>query len=386
MARFNEISRIENETFLSCPQLKYIALQHNRISDIHPRAFYGLDNLEILYLDYNKVTALPPNLLDYLPNLLQFSMAYNNLTSIPDNLFIKNEKLETLNLEHNLLTSFGDEQFVSLPHLEHVQLAFNNLSELDLSACKSGEINVDNNNLSEIQLNKWTKIVSAWENPVKKLVLHEHYGTGHTYNFSFNDVSEIVFFVHEQCCSVENLENFYILTLSFGDLSEKKLNVVDWNCKFRKNIKYDSDKGYITNNVCVKNGSKILGKDSRINIFETSTSEPQTSTESFKVNSVSDTTTELSTTELLKTTSISTIEPTKSPEPTEQSTFYKFLHPSSTTPEASIDSDEYTANIEEFTTTESSETATEKGVWKTLKKKVGGLKSSVVSKWNTWVG
>lgn len=391
MAKFNEISKLESETFSSCPQLKYIVLQHNRINDIHPRAFYGLNHLEILYLDYNRVTALPSNLLDYLPNLVHFSMAYNNLSSIPDNLFMKNEKLEALNLGHNLLTSFDDEQFASLRHLEHVQLAFNNLSELDLSACKSIEINVDNNNLREIQLNKWTKIVSAWENPVKKLVLHEHYGTGRTYNFSFNDVSEIVFFVHEQCCSVENLENFYILTLSFGDLSEKKLNSNEWNCKFRKTIGYESDKGYITNNVCVKDVNLIanLSTMSRTNVLETST-EPHTSTESIKITSEPHRSTEsiktilelqttsLSMTKLYKVTSASSVEPNIIPESTEQSMKNEKQITSSTI-EPYID-------IDEFTTGQSSETTTEKGVWKTLTKKVGGLKSSVVNKWNSWVG
>jgi len=385
LAKFNEISKLESETFSSCPQLRYIVLQHNRINDIHPRAFYGLNHLEILYLDYNRVIVLPSNLLDYLPNLMHFSMTYNNLSSIPDNLFMNNEKLETLNLGHNLLTSFDDEQFASLRHLEHVQLAFNNLSELDLSACKSIEINVDNNNLREIQLNKWTKIVSAWENPVKKLVLHEHYGTGRTYNFSFNDVSEIVFFVHEQCCSLENLENFYILTLSFGDLSEKNLNTNEWNCKFRKTIGYESDKGYITNNVCVKDQIANLSTKSRTNVLETSTSESHTSTESIKVTSESQIAS-FSTTELYKVTSTSSIETTISPESSEQSTENDEQVTSSTTQEPYINSDEFSANIDEFTTGESSETTTEKGVWKTLKKKVGGLKSSVVNKWNSWVG
>ncbi|CAG9803059.1 unnamed protein product [Chironomus riparius] len=384
LARFNEISRIESETFSSSPQLKYIVLQQNRISDIHPRAFYGLNHLEILYLDYNRVTALPSNLLDYLPNLLHFSMTYNNLSSIPDNLFIKNEKLETLNLGHNLLTSFDDEQFRRLPNLERVQLDFNNLSQLDLSACKSVEVNIDNNNLSEIQLNKWTKTVSAWENPVKKLVLHEHYGTGRTYNFTFNDVSEIVFFVHEHCCSVENLENFYILTLSFGDLSEKKLNAKNWKCKFRKNIGYETDKGYITNNVCVKDEDQILSLKSRTNVLEESTFESIIVESSTKT--ISESQTKPSTTEQYKITSTSSMELTISPETTEQSIQYVSHETSSTTQEPALDTDEMLANIEEFTTTESSETATEKGVWKSLKKKVGGLKTSVVSKWNTWVG
>lgn len=330
MARSNELSELESETFSSSSQLKLIVLQHNRISFIHSRAFYGLNNLEVLVLDHNQLKSLPESLLEYTPNLLYFSVAYNNLTSIPDDLFTMTKNLESLNLGHNLLTSFDDEQFHELAHLELVQLDHNKLSELNLVACRAAEIHIDNNELSEIELNKWTKVVTAWGNPVKKFILHEHYGTSRSYNFSFHNVSEIVFFVHEHCCSVENLENFYILTMSFGDLSEKNLDVNDWNCMFRRNVGYQSDKGYVTNNVCERNEMSI--KKLSLN--------SQTST-------------------------------TNSP----------MFVPGFNT-ESAETTDEYSAVVEESTT----EPSAKKGLWKSLKKKVGGWRSNVVNKWNSWVG
>lgn len=327
LAKFNELTSLESETFSLCPQLKFIVLQHNQISSIHSRAFYGLNNLEALYLDHNRMTALPTNTLEHLPKLLHFSMSFNNLTTLPDDLFMHNEKLETLNLEHNLLTSFNDEQFHNLPYLERVQLNHNNLSELNLFACKSAEINVERNRLREIQLNKWTQVVTAWDNPVEKVVLHEHYGTGRAYNFSFSDVKEIVFYVHEHCCSIENLENFYILTLSFGDLSNKNLDVNDWDCKFKKNIGYNSDKGYVTNNVCVRNEEVKTVTAAFVPTTEKSMFSPEFNTEIYS-------------------------------------------------------EDEQTAIVEEFSTTESYENKTEKGYWKSFKSKVG----NAVSKLKSWAG
>jgi hypothetical protein len=106
--------------------------------------------------------------------------------------------------------------------------------------------------LEVIELNKWTRVVSAWGNPVKKLILHEHYGAGRSYNFSFAEVNEIVFFVHEHCCTVENLENFNILVSSFGDLSTKNLNTNEWMCIYLKNIGYETPNGFVVNDVCTK--------------------------------------------------------------------------------------------------------------------------------------
>lgn len=168
-------------------------MQYNQISWIDSKAFEGLNNLEALYLDYNKISALPSGMLGPVPALVHFSAAYNNMTGVPDNLFGNNEKLETMNFGHNLLTSFDDKQFEFLPNLERVQLDHNKFTKLDLRTCKSTEVVVDKNELELLELNKWTRFVSAWGNPVKTVILHEHYGTGRHYNFSFALVSEITF-------------------------------------------------------------------------------------------------------------------------------------------------------------------------------------------------
>lgn len=356
LARFNGISSLESETFLQAPKLKFILLQFNQISYIHPQTFKGLDVLEVLYLDDNRITTLSEYTLHYLPNLLHFSMSFNSLTRIPNELFMKTTRLETLNLGHNMLQHFNDTQFNYLPNLERVHLDHNNLMKLDLVGCKSSEIKVDENNLEVIELNKWTKKISARGNPVKKLILHEHYGAGRYYNFSFKEVSEIIFFVHEHCCNAENLENFELLTQAFGDLSQKDLKIDEWICVFLKSVGYETSNGFVINNVCTKmNGmpptrivSSFTGK---INEVLSNNDSQSNLTATLRSNgAIFDKT--------------------------------KFDYDSTI-------KDFEQANVEEIivaNTTESYETTAKKGLWKTIKNKASGLKESVVRKWENWIG
>lgn len=387
LARFNQIEELKNGIFTSCPQLKYIVLQYNLISRIDSKAFEGLNSLEAVYLDYNKITNLPAEVLDPLPSLLHFSVAYNNMTTLPDNLFKRNDKVETLNFGHNLLASFPDEQFENLPNLERVQLDHNKLRSLDLRTCKSTEIVIDKNEIETLELNKWTRFVSAWENPINKFVLHEHYGTGRNYNFSFSLVNEITFFVNENCCTTENLENFFILIQSFGDLNQKGFDVHDWRCKFLKTIGYETHNGFVVNNVC----NKIL------DIPATSFSPVEKSTEPF------DTTIARSTGRPLsgirnQEDIISSDEATPKPrESLEDSVSSILLSPNIFTglnietlneKRTTTEIPTATAYVEEIfpTTEESYEKKCEKGILKTVKTKVVGWKDKAVRKWNDWVG
>lgn len=383
LARFNEIERLEAETFAAAPLLKFIVLQHNRISSIDATAFYGLNNLEALYLDYNQMVSLPHKMLDFVPNLMHFSVAFNNLTATPDSLFSRTPILETINLGRNRLRVFNDKQFDSLPNLERVQLDHNQLQELDLVACKSTEINVDKNELRRIELGKFTRIVSAWDNPVEELVLHEHYGTGRAYNFSFARVNQIVFFVHELCCTVENLENFYILIQSFGDLNSKGFNVNDWSCTFDKTVGYDTSSGFVTNNVCRKVRNLVNVADTTTTLAPTT---PQTTTTTRRplttrryIQNIEDTifSGEVESREQL--------ENIGSARPPLFTSFEIAGMETSGRSRVEASTHEFEADVVE-STTEDYEKKAEKGLWKTIKKNASKLKNNVVRKWNDWVG
>lgn len=345
LARFNKITEIRTNTFINCLKLKYIVMQNNKISMIEKGALNGLKNLEALFLDYNQLITIPDELLYPVTNLQHFSMSNNKLSEIPENLFMKNEKLETLNLGHNFLTSFNDKQFEKMLHLEQFQINHNFLKKLNLKNCQSVEIIIDENELELIELNKWTRFTSAWNNPLKKLILHENYGTGRFYNFSFDFIDEIIFFVNENCCTLENLENFQILIHSFGDLNSKNFDVNEWNCKFEKTVEYETQNGNVLNNVCHRklessSTMKIIKKE-RESIEDTD-SQNQNIFVGMNIETLNETT---------------------------------------------FDPDiETKAIVVEVSTLVYDEIAVEKGIWKSMKKKVSGWKNKALKKWNDWTG
>ncbi|CAO1390442.1 unnamed protein product [Diamesa serratosioi] len=257
MARFNALTQLREETFVHCKSLKYIILQYNNISTIHANAFEGLTKLEGLYIDYNPIITITASILKPLTNLENFSAAHCKLKTIPNDMFMTNERIATLNLGNNELDYFNDEQFDNLPNLESIFLNDNKFKKLDLTYCKSTEINIERNQLEEIGLNKWNRLLTAWENPIRNFTIHEHYGVGRTYNFTFNAVNEITFFVNEECCTKENLETFSVMIQSFGDLSTKGFEIDDWTCQLLKSVGYQSKAGMVVNVVCKNNSPTV---------------------------------------------------------------------------------------------------------------------------------
>lgn len=319
LARFNQIKRIAARTFATCTKLEYIVMSHNSISQIEEHALEGLANLEAVFLDNNQLTSLPEKLLLPSENLQFFSMSNNKLIQIPDDFFTNSEKLLALNLADNLLTSFNEKQFEKLTNLEHLRLDHNLLNALNFNSCGAVEIIIDNNNLQELEVSKMTRYISANGNPFRRIILHEHYGS-RQYNFSFDLVNEIVFFVAEHCCTAESLENFQDLIHPFGDLAEKQLDVHDWECKFEKTVAYRNEENRtVFNDACKRR-----------------------STESATMT----TTMQNDLSEVEKTT-LSSAEPVESTNPPEMST------------------------------------TTEPGVWKAMKRRVAGWKNKAKSKLNS---
>lgn len=333
LARFNQITEIRANTFVTCPKLKYIVMQNNKISHVDKAALNGLTSLEALFLDHNQLITLPDEFLQPVANLVHFSMSHNQLNGIPDDFFVQSEKLETLNVGHNFLTFFNERQFDKMQHLEQVQLNHNKLKNISFKTCQSVEIIVDENDLEILELNKFTRFASAWKNPLKTLILHEAYGTGRFFNISTDFLDEITFFVNEDCCTIEYLEDFQTVIHSFGDLSRKNFTLNEWHCKFEKTVEYQSQNGRVLNNVCRRQINSLVIKSE-------------------------------------STTTKTDIE----------SIFAEF--------ETTIDPEtEEMANVVEISTsTLSYDEIVEKGIWKSMKRKVSGWKNRAMKKWNDWVG
>lgn len=412
MARFNSLTQLREETFVHCKSLKYIILQYNKISTIHPNAFDGLTKLEGLYIDYNPIITITGSILKPLTNLENFSAAHCNISTIPNDLFMTNERMSTLNLGNNELDYFNDEQFDNLPHLESIYFNDNKFKKLDLTYCKSTEINVERNQLEEIGLNKWNRLLTAWQNPIKNFTLHEHYGVGRTYNLTFDAVNEITFFVNEQCCTKENLETFGVMVQSFGDLSTKNFAVNDWTCQLLKSVGYQSQAGMVVNVVCKNNFPSLISSNEQ----PEATTAPETTlapvqlpattrkTSSGHINNVEDDFSGEENSEevisynnrVVSTTprqfnqdfTESTVKPRESMEdlakPAVDGLFTGInIETLDETRSTTVDP-LYAGDNQDMSTTESYEKKCEKGIVKVVKKKVGEWKDKAVKKWNSW--
>ncbi|CAO1385340.1 unnamed protein product [Diamesa tonsa] len=418
MARYNSLTQLREETFVHCKSLKYIILQYNNISIIHPNAFEGLTKLEGLYIDYNPIVTITGSILKPLTNLENFSAAYCKLNTIPDDMFSSNERMATLNLGNNELEYFNDEQFDNLPHLESIYFNDNKFKKLDLTYCKSTEINVERNQLEEIGLNKWNRLLTAWANPIKNFTLHEHYGVGRTYNFTFDAVDEITFFVNEQCCTKENLESFGVMVQSFGDLSTKNFEIHDWTCKLLKSVGYQSQAGMVVNVVCEKNSPSAANvnpayvrpvpevtsapevnfapKDANAPEYAFAPTELPTTTRKTSITNIrnaedSDSNSEEDDTSFYNRLTTPTIESTVKPresmedlaKPAGDSLFTGInIETLDETRSTTVDPSFYAGDDEYISTTESYEKKCEKGIIKVVKKKVVEWKDAAVRWWN----
>lgn len=359
LASLNGIQQIGREIFVHSKKLKIILLQFNQISYIHPNAFDGLTKLETLMLDYNLLTTLESKMLTSLRNLRKLSISNNKINSIPDDFFAYNENLVSLNFAHNEIAHFDGNNFKTMHYLEHFSVAYNHLKVIELTSCKSTVIDVENNELEVVSLNKWNKKFIGWENPIKKFAIHEHYGSGRKYNMSFAQVNEMRFFVHEKCCAKANLENFEIMTNSFGDLDQKEFKVEEWKCQLLKTLSYETLIGNVVNVDCV------IKLAVRSNL-------PAESAEAYREGSKE------SMEEQSKTIvddnflgmEIETLGDTRRPV---------IVDPDS----------EFEAHVREIhgTTTESYEQKCERGIFKRMKDSAKSWKNRMVTKWNNyWEG
>ena len=363
LASLNGIQQIGREIFVHSKKLKMIIFQFNQITYIHPNAFDGLTKLETLLLDYNLLTTLEDKMLSSLTSLRKLSISNNKITSIPENLFKNNEKLEFVSFGHNEIAHFGDNNFKTMNYLEFFSVAYNHLKVIDLTSCKSTVIDAESNELESVSLNKWNKKFIGWENPIRKFAIHEHYGSGRSYNMSFAQVNQMQFFVHEKCCAKENLESFEIMKNSFGDLEGKDFKVEQWKCQVLKTIAYQTKNGIVINVDCEKKMAL------RSNVLESREAFTEASKESITESSKE------SMEELNKAVEedfyvgleIETLENTRKPP--------------------SVDpNSEFDANVYEIsgTTTESYEQKCERGIFRRMKDSAKSWKDRMVNKWNNW--
>ncbi|XP_013084288.2 toll-like receptor 4 [Biomphalaria glabrata] len=102
----NNISTIQNRSFLSFVNLQKLVLSENRLSYISSAMLEGLENLKSLYLSRNKIRVLNANTFANLINLELLDLSKNqlnyNVRSIPTLVFEKLTHLQQLYLQGNV--------------------------------------------------------------------------------------------------------------------------------------------------------------------------------------------------------------------------------------------------------------------------------------------
>jgi Leucine rich repeat len=101
----NNISRIENGTFIGQSQLEFIEAMDNRIEVIEEGALEGLENLFGLTLIGNRISVLAPRVFYPLVNVVYIDLERNLIERIEDDTFAENPELITLYLEFNQINA-----------------------------------------------------------------------------------------------------------------------------------------------------------------------------------------------------------------------------------------------------------------------------------------
>lgn len=197
----------------------YLDLGFQRLRYIDKQFYCKFINLRKLYIDHNNLTFLPDEI--YLPNLTVLNCSCNKLKKIP---FFP--KLTFLNLSYNQVTScsqYNDSNLTyldcsynpglnvnfNLPLANHLYITNNELLAIDLnylpallyldcsfnqlSNCVGYsetlvELNIQNNNITDLQVFENLKVLSAENNKLSQLL---SYPKVKWINVSFNNIYQI---------------------------------------------------------------------------------------------------------------------------------------------------------------------------------------------------
>lgn len=108
--KYNEITKIPDETFSNCLNIDFIDLSNNKITEINEKSFHKLNKLTDLQLDSNLIATIHP-------------LAFQS-----------NSKLTTLSLYNNKIIKIYSGTFQNLPLLDRLWLSHNQISQISPEA------------------------------------------------------------------------------------------------------------------------------------------------------------------------------------------------------------------------------------------------------------
>ncbi|CAG5120174.1 unnamed protein product [Candidula unifasciata] len=135
----NSITELSNNAFLGLPKLRELTLNDNGLDVVNSRCFSELSQLKDLNMENNLIKSLPEGLFRNLASLQNLQLQKNHMTALQPNQFSGLTNLRLLNLSHNSLTSIAGSVFSGLRSVIHLSLMNNNLNLI-----------LDKNNISDL--------------------------------------------------------------------------------------------------------------------------------------------------------------------------------------------------------------------------------------------
>ena len=152
--RYNNLLVLLPYQFAHLNQLVWLYLDHNAIGVVDVLAFRGIRRLKELVLSSNKIAHLENNTFVSIPNLRNLDLSYNLLQSLQPGHFYGLRKLQNLHLRSNGLRQIRVRTFLECRSLEFLDLGYNRLRSLNRTAflglLKLKELHLEHNQFSRI--------------------------------------------------------------------------------------------------------------------------------------------------------------------------------------------------------------------------------------------
>ena len=148
---FNDLNRLEDNTFFQYESVKYIYLQHCKIQSISEETFKSLTNLTVVDLTSNRFTSISPNLFNYNHRLDTLFLGCNDLSTLQWNTTLLNgpSSLSFLYLPSCKISNLSSETLSQLPNLTTLDISYNKLVLLHFEILSAHQllqdVNLENN-------------------------------------------------------------------------------------------------------------------------------------------------------------------------------------------------------------------------------------------------
>lgn len=163
----NQISTLEESSFINTLNITTLDLSYNNISMIPEEAFPGkLSYMTELRLQYNNISDLSHIPFDF-PGIKILNATYNRIEEIPKGTFSKLYELHTIDVSHNQIKTIGRGVFSQLFSLRQINLSHNSLETLIGSIFGSMptllSLDISHNRIGRIARAMFTNLVSLRE-------------------------------------------------------------------------------------------------------------------------------------------------------------------------------------------------------------------------------